>query len=468
VSVFLQNEDKDTVLFQAALAAKWREPPRDALDTMVLATSGQDLRKCDVYEQIDFLPFDPRTKRTEGKLRSPDGSIFKITKGAPHVILDLCHNKDEIKEAVDNKVLELGKRGIRSLAVARMDNEDGRWRMLGILTFLDPPRPDTKHTIDECRKYGVAVKMITGDHTVIAIETSRVLGMGTNVKNSAGLPVLGDGGAVPTDLVEKHAANIVPADGFAQVFPEHKYLIVETLRQAGFRCGMTGDGVNDAPALKRADVGIAVQGSTDAARAAADIVLTNEGLGVVVEAIKMSREVFGRLKNFILYRISATLQLLCFFFIAVFALRPIDFYEHNYCPFKDSKGHSIASQCYKPEKPVLVSELLNNASDFSFDRRVNTTTLLRAPQYIHPTPRTCPYPLVDGKDCSYNPRLYETSYNAYLKDPDGETTHEKSECILYENECVEAAIAWPDFFQLPVLMLMLITLLNDGTLISIG
>ncbi len=462
-----QGEDKETVLFQAALAAKWREPPRDALDTMVLATSGQDLRKCDKYEQIDFTPFDPRTKRTEGKLRSPDGSVFKITKGAPHVILDLCHNKDQIKESVDSKVLELGKRGIRSLAVARMDNEDGMWKMLGILTFLDPPRPDTKQTIDECRRYGVAVKMITGDHTVIAIETSRVLGMGTNIKNSNGLPVLGDGGAVPTDLVEKHAGDIVPADGFAQVFPEHKYLIVETLRQAGFRCGMTGDGVNDAPALKRADVGIAVQGSTDAARAAADIVLTNEGLGVVIEAIKMSREVFGRLKNFILYRISATLQLLCFFFIAVFALRPIDFYTHNYCPFKDSDGRPVPGACYVHEKPLLISKMLN-ARDYADTMALKNNTF-KNPDFARPTARTC-RPDKPRSECYYEPRLYEISNSLYLNTPSGTTSHNISECLHYPktNDCIMAAIAWPDFFQLPVLMLMLITLLNDGTLISIG
>ncbi|KAJ1483021.1 HAD-like domain-containing protein [Baffinella frigidus] len=111
--------------------------------------------------------------------------------------------------------------------------------------------------------------------------------------------MLEEGGGIPAGLVEKYGTRVCPADGFAQVFPEHKYLIVETLRQAGFRCGMTGDGVNDAPALKKADVGIAVQGATDAARAAADIVLTGDGLGTIVTAIKISREVFARLKNFI-------------------------------------------------------------------------------------------------------------------------------------------------------------------------
>jgi H+-transporting ATPase len=456
-----QGENKDTVLFQAALAAKWREPPRDALDTMVLATSGQDLSKCDEYEQTDFMPFDARVKRTEGTLKGKDGKIFKITKGAPHVILNLCANKAQIKDQVESKVLELGKRGIRSLAVARQDNNDGNWRMLGILTFLDPPRPDTKQTIEECRKYGVAVKMITGDHTVIAVETSRVLGMGTNVKGSDGLPVLGDQGAIPDDLVEKYAEMIVPADGFAQVFPEHKYLIVETLRQAGFRCGMTGDGVNDAPALKRADVGIAVSGSTDAARAAADIVLTGEGLSVVIDAIKLSREVFGRLKNFILYRISATLQLLVFFFISVFAFRPIDLYEKSFCPFADD------SKCYIGKPPVNYAKLMNgwvpgNATVFK-------------PVYATATPRTCPKG-TDPKTCYSNPKLFETSHHVYIIDGNtGRATDNHDLCPKYkmdkeekEAHCIYSGAPWPDFFQLPVLMLMLITLLNDGTLISIG
>jgi H+-transporting ATPase len=327
--IYTPGETYDSLLFQAALAAKWNEPPRDALDTMVLLTAGQDLSKCDVYKQLDFVPFDPVLKRTEGTLQGPDGKVFRITKGAPHVILGMCHNKEELEKAIEDKVHELGSRGVRSLALARMDNEDGRWRMLGILTFLDPPRPDTKDTIEKCLKYGVAVKMITGDHLVIAKETARVLGMGPRIYPATGLPVLGEGGSIPDGLVKDYGSRIVPADGFASVFPEHKYLIVETLRQAGFRCGMTGDGVNDAPALKRADVGIAVQGATDAARAAADLVLTNEGLGTIIDGIVVSRQIFTRLKNFISYRIAATLQLLTFFFIAVFAFPPEYYYKKN-------------------------------------------------------------------------------------------------------------------------------------------
>jgi H+-transporting ATPase len=198
--------------------------------------------------------------------------------------------------------------------------------MLGLLTFLDPPRPDTKQTIEDARSYKVAVKMITGDHMLIAKETARALNMGDNILSSTGLPVLDPiTKEKPPNLKAKYGPMCLAADGFAQVFPEHKYLIVETLRELGYKVGMTGDGVNDAPALKRADVGIAVSGATDAARAAADIVLTEEGLSTIVHGIVIARCIFVRIRNFITYRISATLQLLVFFFISVFAFKPSDY-----------------------------------------------------------------------------------------------------------------------------------------------
>eukprot|EP00475_Leptophrys_vorax_P025001 TRINITY_DN3479_c0_g3_i1.p1 TRINITY_DN3479_c0_g3~~TRINITY_DN3479_c0_g3_i1.p1 ORF type:complete len:960 (+),score=272.83 TRINITY_DN3479_c0_g3_i1:233-2881(+) len=322
--VYLEGETQYSILRYAALAAKWKEPPKDALDTLTL--NAVDLASLDIYEQLHYLPFDPVVKRTEGTVRdTTTGEVFKTTKGAPHVLLKLVGDSDHnMVEAVENDVKSLGARGIRCLAVARTapGNVD-KWVMLGMLTFLDPPRPDTKQTIADARSFGVMVKMITGDHLLIAKNMANMLEMGDEIENADNLPLLDpETKQKPENLGKIYGNMCLYSDGFAQVFPEHKYLIVECLRELGYKTGMTGDGVNDAPALKRADVGIAVQGATDAARAAADIVLTEPGLSTIVHGIITARCVFMRIRNFIIYRISATLQLLFFFFIATFAFHP--------------------------------------------------------------------------------------------------------------------------------------------------
>jgi len=326
--VYSPGENQESVLVYAALAAKWKEPPRDALDRLTLGSVNMDLLAD--YEQLDFLPFDPNIKRTEGTLRNKTtGAEFKTTKGAPHIILNLLNDSErDVKEDFEAHVAHFGEMGIRSMAIAKMDLKDGKneWKMMGLLTFLDPPRPDTKQTIIDANKYGVNVKMITGDHLLIAKNTAKVLDMGDKIFDAENLPMLDPlTKQKPTDLGKTYGNLCLAADGFAQVFPEHKYLIVETLRELGYSVGMTGDGVNDAPALKRADVGIAVAGSTDAARAAAAIILTHEGLGTIIHGIVIAREIFSRISNFITYRIAATLQLLLFFFIAVFAFHPSDY-----------------------------------------------------------------------------------------------------------------------------------------------
>ena len=321
--VYSRGETQYTLLRYAAMAAKWKEPPRDALDTLTLVAA--DLPSLDRVEQLDFMPFDPTVKRTEGSIRDRvTGELFRVTKGAAHVLLHLV-NDPVVTEMVERDVKYLGERGVRSLAVART-NDVGQWVMLGLLTFLDPPRPDTLQTILDAQGYGVAVKMITGDHLLIARETAKRLSVGPNILSAEGLPSLDPvTKQKPMNLAGDYGDLILRADGFAQVYPEHKYLIVECLRELGYKVGMTGDGVNDAPALKRADIGIAVQGSTDAARAAADIVLTEPGLSTIVHGILIARCIFERIQNFITYRIAATLQLLFFFFIAIFAYRPVDY-----------------------------------------------------------------------------------------------------------------------------------------------
>jgi len=325
--IYSEGQNQESVLVYAAMAAKWKEPPRDALDRLTLGAV--NLTLLEPWEHIDYLPFSPEVKRTEGTCRRNTGEIVKTTKGAPHIILNLLPASDtEIRSQVEQDVARLGLKGIRSLAVARSQGDSGIWEMMGLLTFLDPPRPDTKQTIVEAHQLGVQVKMITGDHLLIARNTAEQLQMGGSIFTSEILPMLDpETKAKPENLARDYGDLCLAADGFAQVFPEHKYLIVECLREMGYTVGMTGDGVNDAPALKRADIGIAVAGATDAARAAADIVLTEEGLGTIIHGIVIAREIFQRMSNFITYRISATLQLLLFFFIALFAFHPSDFME---------------------------------------------------------------------------------------------------------------------------------------------
>jgi H+-transporting ATPase len=259
---------------------------------------------------VRFQPFDPVHKRTEAAVKAADGGTFKVTKGALQVILELSANAGQVKAAVEKAVNEFAARGYRSLGVARADGE-GQWQFLGILPLFDPPREDARATIATARQMGVKVKMVTGDQVDIALETAKQLGMGTAILDASGL---GDSNHQETTPM---AESIEKADGFAQVFPEHKFHIIDVLQQRGHIVGMTGDGVNDAPALKKADCGIAVSGATDAARAAAAIVLMTPGLSVIIDAIKESRKTFQRMNSYAIYRIAETLRVLLFMTLAI-------------------------------------------------------------------------------------------------------------------------------------------------------
>jgi H+-transporting ATPase len=297
----------EQVVLAAALASR-----ADNNDTIDLAVLGglKDEQALKDYKVGHFQPFDPVHKRTEAAVTGPDGKAFKVTKGAPQVILALSGNAAQVKPAVDKAVNEFAARGFRSLGVARADG-DGKWLFLGVLPLFDPPRDDAKITIANARQMGVKVKMVTGDALAIAKETAEKLGMGTNILDA---DTLGDEAHQRTPAVAK---AIEDADGFAQVFPEHKFHIVEDLQKRGHIVGMTGDGVNDAPALKKADCGIAVSSATDAARAAAAIVLMTPGLSVIIDAIKESRKIFQRMNSYAMYRIAETLRVLLFMTLSI-------------------------------------------------------------------------------------------------------------------------------------------------------
>ena len=297
----------DQVILNAALAS--REENNDTIDLAVLGGL-KDKEAFKGYQAVHFQPFDAVHKRTEATVKAKDGETFKVTKGAPQVILKLSANAGQVKSAVDKAVNDFAVRGFRSLGVARAEG-DGQWQFVGVLPLFDPPREDAKATIATALAMGVKVKMVTGDALAIAKETAKKLDMGTNILDAGGL---GDSKKQETTAV---AESIEKADGFAQVFPEHKFHIVDVLQKRGHIVGMTGDGVNDAPALKKADCGIAVSGATDAARAAAAIVLMTPGLSVIIDAIKESRRIFQRMNSYAIYRIAETLRVLFFMTLAI-------------------------------------------------------------------------------------------------------------------------------------------------------
>ena len=301
----VNNIPPDQVILWAALAS--RAEDKDTIDLAVIGGVKDD-KALKGYQILHFQPFDPVHKRTEATVKAADGKQFFVAKGAPQVILQMSTNAAAVKPAVEKAVNEFAGRGFRSLGVARADQEN-KWQFVGVLPMFDPPREQAKATIASAGQMGVKVKMVTGDQLAIAQETARQLGMGTNILDAT---VLRDK-QKKAETVE----SIEKADGFAQVFPADKFHIVDVLQKAGHIVGMTGDGVNDAPALKKADCGIAVSGATDAARAAASIVLLASGLSVIIDAVKESRRIFQRMNSYAIYRIAETLRVLFFMTLAI-------------------------------------------------------------------------------------------------------------------------------------------------------
>jgi H+-transporting ATPase len=308
-------EAQDCIL-AASLASKLEDG--DAIDTAVISALRQP-KALETFKQEKFVPFDPVSKRTEATVVSASGKTLIVTKGAPQVIVDLAKPAPEVAERVKQTVDELASKDSRALGVARSEDGGATWSLLGILPMFDPPRDDSKATIEKANEKGVRVKMVTGDDTAIAIETARQLGLGTHIIPAAdAFPKDMDPNNVPAAIAEA----IERADGFARVFPEHKYAIVKALQGRGNLVAMTGDGVNDAPALKQADCGTAVSGATDAARGAAALILTAPGLSVINNAIDEARRIFSRITSYTTYRVALTMDIM---FVVVLSTIFLDF-----------------------------------------------------------------------------------------------------------------------------------------------
>ncbi len=303
-----ESKDIEEVLTIAVLASN--PDGRDAIDEAVFKRL-DDKEVLNEYMRVKFTPFDPVIKKAVATVKQKDGTIIQAAKGAPQVILKMCEADEELSKSVMQSIDSFAAKGYRTLGVAKTDSSN-KWHYLGLIPLFDPPREDTKETLGYIKGMGIDVKMVTGDHGAIAKELAEKLNLGTNIVSVQELEHQQES---ETKLEKESIYE--RANGFAEVYPQHKFDIVKALQNKSHITGMTGDGVNDAPALKQADIGIAVSGATDAAKEAADIVLTEPGLLVIAHAIEQSRKIFNRMKSYAMYRISETCRLLLFLLLSM-------------------------------------------------------------------------------------------------------------------------------------------------------
>ena len=362
---YVLKNHKNLELFLYAILASRREN-NDPIEKPIFEYADEHniTKLAKKYNVKKFIPFDPVRKRTEVILERNNKDSLIVTKGAPQVIIGLSDTSEFDEDEVNTKVEEFAENGFRTLGVAYKKCEDDKYHFVGLIPLYDPPREDSKEAIEEAKNKGVDIKMVTGDNIAVAKYIAKILDIGENILDIKELkgqstreyeilaevvskallkvthPDLSEEKIklltkqiikeVKRELnekqliqgsVKKHESEIVElieqANGFAQVFPEDKYFIVDKLQKVDHIVGMTGDGVNDAPALRKADTGIAVSGATDAARAAADIILLSPGLKVIMDAIKEARITFERMKSYTIYRISETIRIIVFMSLAI-------------------------------------------------------------------------------------------------------------------------------------------------------
>ena len=290
------------VLFYGALASQ--EANQDPIDLSFLTMAKQQNLLDPSFKQKAFTPFDPKTRRTEALVQK-NNHEFRVMKGAVNVIARACGLDGKILEQLESQMSEIAGKGYRTLAVAKTNAKE-QPELVGLVTLHDPPRLDSKQLIQELRELGIAVKMLTGDALPIAREIAADVGLGDNVIRAAELKeFIKENTMEAADVADK-------SDGFAEIYPEDKYTIVKSLQAAKHVVGMTGDGVNDAPALRQAEVGIAVSNATDVAKGAASVVLMNEGLTSIVDLVKNGRVIYERITAWILSKIVRTLQIATF------------------------------------------------------------------------------------------------------------------------------------------------------------
>jgi H+-transporting ATPase len=289
---------KEDVILMASLAS--HELGKDAIDATVIEHAKTAKVDLNPYKQVSFTPFAPATKRAEAIIAAGDKQ-FRVVKGAPQMVISLCRELDEgAKENVNQMVRQLSLKGYRALAVAKSEDDMDSIELVGLLSLADPVRPESREMIEGARRLGVKPLMLTGDNIAIAKEIARQASIGDRIMRIGELKGLTE---------EEQAELVTGADGFAEIYPEDKYKIVRLLQSQGHMVGMTGDGVNDAPALKQAEMGIAVSNATDVAKASASMVLTEPGVKVIIDAVETSRKIYERMLTWVINRVTKSISI---------------------------------------------------------------------------------------------------------------------------------------------------------------
>jgi H+-transporting ATPase len=273
---------------------------------------GADLRP---FKQVSFKPFDPSIKRTEAVFEV-EGRRIKAVKGAAQVVMSLCRGMDqETRQKANGTIEEFSRNGYRTIAVARSDGDGlDDLKFAGLLPLSDPPRPDSMSMIAEAKKLGIKPVMLTGDNMAIAREIADEVGIGRNIIRMTDIQGLSE---------DEQVRIVGESNGFAEIYPEDKYKIVKLLQSRGHMVGMTGDGVNDAPALKQAEMGIAVSNSTDVAKASASVVLTEPGIGVIINAVTISRQTYQRMLTWVINKVTKVIEFVGLITLSFFWLHDI-------------------------------------------------------------------------------------------------------------------------------------------------
>jgi H+-transporting ATPase len=309
-SIPFSGFSSDDVIRSAALAS--RAEGMDLIDMAIIDYAKYKSVSFSNYKQVAYTPFNPATRRTEAVIEV-DGRRLRVVKGAAQVILAMCSGIDEkTSREVDTVIAGFSQKGHRTIAVAQ-STEAGleTLKLTGLIPLADPARPDSKKMIEEMLELGVKPIMLTGDSLAIAREIAGQVGIGTNIIRLTDIEHLND---------DEKAKKVATSDGFAEIYPEDKYKIVKLLQSKGYMVGMTGDGVNDAPALKQAEMGIAVNNATDVAKASASVVLTQAGVSVIVDAIERSRETYQRMLTWVINKVTKVIQVVGLLTIGFFLM----------------------------------------------------------------------------------------------------------------------------------------------------